>query len=409
MFGPFLLMDKSTFEGLNIECVTYVMKYYRHRISPILLREIHSDLAKEQNGKDATEFKQRVVRLAEKTLMSQSSVLPDALAMVCYELLHEQFIPMNGYQAPRGEAIEVNVPGMGRGIFFDEHPMIATLRNWADGNFSEQDLYRAKMLRAENSNVNLVSLYQEIEQETEEKAKVPAFKSLKEVVDYADEVRFFNKTLRQEMLRIARYFFQDHTGHIGTVMRRWRRKGRPTLRYFAPYAWYVHRVDIVYHYCLLRGFIKCSKKGKAHLDMQYLYYLPFCQIFSSDDKEIMQLVPFFQRPNQIFITKADFQRDLKNLSTYFAGLSEEERTSFYKEHDPFPPDLENSFTVNMWEKFVRSRQKQAGKRSQPSPEKEVEIRKQLKKIREAVEKQQAQNKQRVEGRNGQGTNSTIYL
>ncbi len=229
-------MDKSTFQGLSSECVVYVMKYYEHRISPILLRELASDLAKEKQGVDDAEMKGRVTQLAAKTQVSQSSVLPNDLIMACNEFLYGNSIPMDGCQVPREGAIEMDLPGMGRGIFFDEHPMMAALRNWADGNFSDGDLHKAKAIRNEDSSVDLVSLYQEIEQATDEEAKVPEFKSLKEVVDYADEVRFFNKTLRQEVLLAARYFFQDHTGHVGAVMLRWRRKGRPALRYFALYA-----------------------------------------------------------------------------------------------------------------------------------------------------------------------------
>lgn len=403
-FGPSFLMDKSTFEWVSFECVVMLMRYYRHPISPILLRELISDLAKEVRGDDDQEMKKKVARLATKMHYSHSFVLPDALKMACNELLYDNFIPMNGYQAPCEGMVEVSTCKMGPGYFMGEHPMLPILRNLSDGNFSDEDFRKAKAIRDEDSGVDLVSLYKTIEQETEAEAKVPKFESLEEVIAYADEVRFFGKTPRQVVLRIARYFFQDHTGHVGAVMRRWRRKGCPDPRYFAPYAMYVHRVDTIYHYCLLRGFVSCSKKGKAHLDMQYFYYLPFCQIFSSDDKEIVQLFPFFQRPDQVFITKADLQKDLKNLSVYLASLSEEESTSFYEEYGPYPPELEDSFTVDMWKKLMRARQKQAGKRSRPSPETEAEIREQLREIQKAVEQQQT-----VEKKYGTRANPTIFL
>jgi hypothetical protein len=394
-FGPSFLMDKSTFQGLSFECVVMLMRYYRQPISPILLRELTSDLAKEVRGDDDQEMKKKVAQLAAKMHYSHSFVLPDSLKMACNELLYDNFIPMNGYQAPCERMMEVSTPKMGRGYFIDEHPMLATLRNWADGNFPAEDLCRAKAIRDEDSALDLVSLYRQIEQETEQEAKVPKFRSIEEMVEYADTILLLNMTPRREVLRAARYFFQNRIEHVETVMRRWAQKGRPALRDFAPYAMYVYRVDIVYHYCLLRGFVKCSKKGKAHLDMQYFYYLPFCQIFSSDDKEIMKLVPFFQRPDQRFITKTDLQNDLKNLSAYFVGLSEEDSKNFYEEYGPYPPDLDNSFTTQVWKQFMRPKQKHEGKRSQPSPEKEAEIMEQFREIREAVEKQQTQNKQKA--------------
>lgn len=399
-FGPSFLIDKSTFQGLSFESVLMLMRYYRHLISPILLRELTSDLAKETPGDDDQEMKKKVAHLAAKMHYSHSFMLPDSLKMACNELLYDNFIPMNGYQAPCERMIEVSTPSMGRGYFLDEHPMLATLRNWADGNFSSEDLCKAKAIRKEDSSLDLVSLYQEIEQETEQDAKVPKFRSIEELVKYADTVLLLNMTPRREVLRAARYFFQNRMEHVETVIRRWVQKGRPALQDFAPYAAYVYRVDIIYHYCLLRGFVRCSKKGKAHLDMQYFYYLPFCQMFSSDDKEIVQLVPFFQRPDQIFITKTDLQSDLKNVSAYFVNLSEEESKKFYEEYGPYPPDLSDSFTAQVWKQFMRPKRKQEGKRSQPTSEEEAKIMAEFREIQKAVEKQQAQNKKKAEEENG---------
>ena len=50
--GPFLLMDKSTFQGLGFKCLESLTRYYQHRVSPILLREITSDLADEKKRDD---------------------------------------------------------------------------------------------------------------------------------------------------------------------------------------------------------------------------------------------------------------------------------------------------------------------------------------------------------------------
>ena len=116
-------------------------------------------------------------------------------------------------------------------------------------------------------------------------------------------------------------------------------------------------------------FYKTGKKSKAHLDMQYIYYLPFCNVFSSDDKDLIKLVEFFLRPDQEFVSKADLQKDLKRLAAYFADMSEEQKTAFYAEYNHYPPDLDGSFTAKMWKRFLRPRQKQEGKQSRPSPEK----------------------------------------
>ncbi len=40
--GPPLILDKCAFQGMNRECLPYLSRYYQHRISPILLREMQS-------------------------------------------------------------------------------------------------------------------------------------------------------------------------------------------------------------------------------------------------------------------------------------------------------------------------------------------------------------------------------
>ena len=67
-FGPLFLIDKSTLQGLSFECVLMLMRYYRHPVPPILLRELTSDLAKEERGSSDKEMKQKVALLAKKIL-----------------------------------------------------------------------------------------------------------------------------------------------------------------------------------------------------------------------------------------------------------------------------------------------------------------------------------------------------
>lgn len=402
MMGPFLIMDKSTFQGLNFECFTFITRFYQHLLSPILLREITSNLAKGKSEGSDTEFKKKAADLARKAQFSQSAVLMDAQRMARMELLSGNPVPMNGYQAPREGAIELNTPETGRGFFFDEHPMVAVLRNWADGNFSETDLSTAESIRNEDLSVSLMSFYEN----AEKGPIVPTFKSLKEVVAWFDKIRLL-ATPRNRILRVARHLFANHPGHIGIVMRCWRRAGRPDLQNFAPYAEYYQRVVMIYHYGFLCNFIKRGKGSKAHLDMQYIYYLPFCNVFSSDDKDLIKLVEFFLRPDQEFVSKAELQQDFKRLSSYFATMSEEQKTAFYAEYNHYPPDLEGSFTAKMWKRFMKPRQKQ--KWEQSSLSQEEEILKKFRAIQKALENQQTQNLSQQQRKNSQGMNSVIYL
>lgn len=52
--GPFTQMDKSTIQGLSFDEYTSLCRYYYHVITPILLRELSSMLAKKYRNKKSS-------------------------------------------------------------------------------------------------------------------------------------------------------------------------------------------------------------------------------------------------------------------------------------------------------------------------------------------------------------------
>lgn len=396
--GPNLIMDKSAIQGLGFAHLSYVSRYYRHLITPILLRELASDIAKKDKRISDAELKRIYMELASKMRSGPASVLPDAFKMA-YNNLLGCFVPMNG-QVPLEHGVVVDAPGATKSVVFDENPHFALLRDWAEGNCSDDDQAKAKAIRDEDSNVDLEALYAEFRADIES----PKLNSLEEMVAWVDEVFFSAFTARQQVIRICRHVFRQRPDHFEMAFRRWKQVGKPQLEKFAPYAKHVYRVDIIHFWSLFHGFISRSKRGKAHLDCEYLYYLPFCHAFCSGDIDLMKLVPFFLEGKREKVSKEDFQRDLKQLSSYFSELSEEEKRAFYNENGFYPPDLENSFTAKIWKKFMRPRRAQEGKLLRPSPEKEAEILREFRAVREAMEKQQAYDcekdlKQGIDGEN----------
>ena len=60
-----IILDKSTFQSLNVEEIFFLQRYYAVTIAPVLLLEILADLKKEKKGFDS---KTRVVDFAKKIL-----------------------------------------------------------------------------------------------------------------------------------------------------------------------------------------------------------------------------------------------------------------------------------------------------------------------------------------------------
>ena len=55
-------------------------------------------------------------------------------------------------------------------------------------------------------------------------------------------------------------------------------------------------------------------KPSDQIDLAYLYYLPFCAVFSSRDNFHVQVAPLFLRPTQQFVHGDALKADLKKLN-----------------------------------------------------------------------------------------------
>src|SRR5712664_1058410 len=63
-------------------------------------------------------------------------------------------------------------------------------------------------------------------------------------------------------------------------------------------------------------------KERHTVDLAYLYYLPFCSVFTSKDNFHMQIGPLFLDPEQSFVNGIDLKEDLKRLNALYSALPE---------------------------------------------------------------------------------------
>jgi hypothetical protein len=52
-------------------------------------------------------------------------------------------------------------------------------------------------------------------------------------------------------------------------------------------------------------------KQSHQIDLAYLYYLPFCSVFTSKDRFHAQIVPLFLNPRQTFVNGEDYGGELR--------------------------------------------------------------------------------------------------
>jgi len=86
-------------------------------------------------------------------------------------------------------------------------------------------------------------------------------------------------------------------------------------------------------------------------DLEYLYYLPFTELFSSDDRKHKRLVPYLLKENQKFVPGAKLKSDLTRLTTEWNLLSREEQIKTNAVRGTAPPENEESLVYQLWKQF----------------------------------------------------------
>ena len=86
------------------------------------------------------------------------------------------------------------------------------------------------------------------------------------------------------------------------------------------------------------------------MDSAYLYYLPFCSVFTS--KEFSCTEPLFLNDNQTFVSGTEFKDELKRLNEYYSALSENERKTGLINFAKYPADDTSFLTTRLWDKYL---------------------------------------------------------
>ena len=88
-------------------------------------------------------------------------------------------------------------------------------------------------------------------------------------------------------------------------------------------------------------------------DVQYLYYLPFCAVFTSNDDLHKKLAPLLVRDDQSFVHGEELKADLAWLAAFWDLLTDAERIllNYALGDRPFP--LPDSITNKLWRKHMR--------------------------------------------------------
>jgi hypothetical protein len=112
----------------------------------------------------------------------------------------------------------------------------------------------------------------------------------------------------------------------------------------------VLKVSLFFYIGMGSNLIGRERKSNM-VDVAYLYYLPFCQVFTSSDKLHPTIAPYFLGAERRFLDGRDLKAALGEIVTYGEDLMEEvEEMGIVRFARRPPNDLDNALT-ELWDEF----------------------------------------------------------
>jgi hypothetical protein len=122
--------------------------------------------------------------------------------------------------------------------------------------------------------------------------------------------------------------------------------GQLPLAIFAPYVDFALRVELFFHLAVN----KSQMAPIQRLDICYLFYLPFCQLFVSNDWVHKRSAPLFLRADQEFVAADDLKASLRRLNDQYLRLPEFQRNKSIHELAPHPPIVGDNLVTQLWDR-----------------------------------------------------------
>lgn len=352
-----IVIDKSTFQSLSFDELFRLSCYYKHIITPVLTMEILGDLKKEaQEGKAPPE--ERVKDFAKKLFPMETVVNLHYKVLLIGDLLGNP-ISFDGRPHVGIKKAVASESGM-RGYLIEETEEEKSIYKWKEGNFTEADHELSALWRMTTTQEDLlVRLKESLKPNDSIK-----FANFQELNDFVTESITTPATQQFLLISLIQNYDIDALTSV-QIFGRWNQEGKPLLKDFAPFAFHCLKVDTLFLWGLTSGLI--GTRPTNRVDLEYLYYLPFGNIFTSNDNVHKKLVPLLLQNYQKFVIGTELKDDLKRIVAFLDNLEIEERQKF----KTVPPIIDSSITFQLWKEFFNYPEKSNRNRVISEREKEM--------------------------------------
>ena len=340
---PYLIFDKSSLESLNIDESMLLDTFYSCVITPIFFVECLADLEKQMSSKSTPE--QLVGSLADRTPEYESCVTLHHLDLLRWELTGKfSLLRLKGGPFVAG-AKSVQL-GDQKGVIFQQTKEQEAMQRWTAREFLDAERLIAKWWRKSLTSIDFDAMVKAVMAEIGPHWRKP--KTLQDarqmtdiIIDHMDQQWLLGFGI--DLLGVSDLKEQAISDWVG--------KRRPSLRQCIPYFIFMLSVNLFFCLVLPTQLLR-NVKPSHHIDLAYLYYLPFCSIFTSKDSFHAQIVPLFLTPEQTFVNGIELKEDLKKLDLRYSALEESEFKTGTTSFAMHPPEEPAFLTTRLWDKHV---------------------------------------------------------
>jgi hypothetical protein len=340
--GPYLIFDKSALESLNFDESVMLDNFFSSVITPIFFVECLADLEKQMRSNSTPE--QHVRSLADRT-PEDGTLTIHHLDVLRFELAGEfSMVRLKGGPFPAGsKAVKL---GDSKGMMFMPTKEQEAMQRWQAHDFLEAERNYAKQWRRALTGIDLLAMAKSAMAELGPHWRRP--KTLQDARDMANLI--IDHTDPEWLIG----FGIDRLGLSELkepVVAGWIAKRRPPLRECFPYFIFMVSINIFF-YLVLPTQLLSNVKPSHQIDLAYLFYLPFCSVFTSKDNFHVDIVPLFLRPDQTFVNGIALKEDLRKLVERYSALDKDEFDKGMDHYAKYPPEDTSFLTTQLWDKHM---------------------------------------------------------
>lgn len=364
-----VLFDKSAIEMLNVNEAAVFDCLFMTNLCPIYLVEVLADLQKkETSGRDHDKV---VADMARKTPVLHTYPNVVHTTMCLHELLGSPVV-MDGRPSVGGGRAVKHAGKVS--IVFDAQPEMEAFNRWQDGQFLDVERLFVAGWRQALVDMDLSGSAKVI------KAALGVTAMPKNMYEaFAMAQRVITTTPRFELLKTAYFVLGLPREMFRYVERRWKAHGYPQLADYAPYVAHCFLVDVFFYIAIDKGLISPDRPSNR-TDMAYLYYLPFAEVFLSNDKLHRRVAPLFLTDRQRFVVTGDLKPELAALEASLWALPDAQKERGLFRLADRPPEGSSGLLKGLWDHFRPGHQKKKDEADKMTPDQTSKLLKEIKRM-----------------------------